>query len=124
MGVLDTIKSIFTIKNFKLFGLALLLIITLIGTIALIAFGVYWMVKKIKGNRENFQAIKSTTGSLTDELQKYIQSWNSTVDSYYGIKSNPPKEGFSLTKKGKVKKPEGYESTRLANGFAYLKTKK
>jgi hypothetical protein len=99
--------------------------VILIVVIAAIGYGIGAVIQLVKTNRkktESFEAIKNATGSLTDELQKYVDSWNATVDNYYGIKSQS-KEGFSLTKKTSqtaTAKPETYESTRMANSFLYL----
>ena len=91
-------------------------IIVFIIIIVAIALIIVFSIKKTK--RESYTTSTISTTGLKDELKKYIQTWNSKINSYYGIKSN--KDGFTFSK---FKKSEPYERTRLANDFEYLKTK-
>lgn len=90
----------------------IVLVIIVVAIVLVIAFS----VKKSK--RESYTTSTIPTTGFKDELKKCIQTWNSTIDSYYGI--NSKKDGFSFSK---FKKSEPYERTRLANDFEYLKAK-
>lgn len=118
MPLTDSSFDKFCRDKLKMSGLSAIIIgaIVLVIIIVAIVLIIVFAVKKSK--RESYTTSTIPTTGLKDELKKCIQTWNSTIDSYYGINSN--KDGFSFSK---LKKSEPYERTRLANDFEYLKAK-
>ncbi len=94
---------------------AILIFVLVLICLVAIAIVVGVVVYK-KTNRESYTTAKIEK-DLESELQKYINSWNNSVDTFYGIKKS---EGY------RVKKPssaENYERSRAMNNFSYLKEK-
>lgn len=105
-------------EKFHMSGLTAMIIGIIILLIIVVAIVLIVVFSVKKSKRESYTTSTIPTTGLKDELKKCIQTWNSTIDSYYGI--NSKKDGFTFSKS---KGTEPYERTRLANDFEYLKAK-